>query len=368
VLIRRIDWRPLVVCAFVLQGCASPAAPSLASRFVRPGEPSIEYGADGARPVGEKADRRHAEATKPPAQAGGYACSGGCSGGPSGPQSEGRPDQRSRSQDAHADKAADPARSAHIESGVTVEGTDQRLSTALLVEAMTPSVDSHLLVAREYVRLRIYDAARKRIERAIALDPKRADAHEALARLWRDWGSPDLALGPAYRAIGLSHRSASSLNTLGTILGALDQWPAAASRFAEAATRAPDAAWAHSNWCYAEFRMARFASARAQCSKALELDAASRAAHNNLGLVLAAEGDVEGAQAEFRAGGDEAAAEYNTGIVRAAMSDYDGAADAFDRALDANPDFVAAMARARQARLNALHQRDAQKPSHAPKP
>jgi Tfp pilus assembly protein PilF len=207
------------------------------------------------------------------------------------------------------------------------------------------------------MRLRIFDAAEKRIEKAVRLDPARADAQEMLARLWRDWGAPDLALGPAYRAIAAAPQAASPVNTLGTVLAALGEWSAAAARFADASARDPGAAWAFSNWCYAQFRLGQFAAARTNCERALTLDSTWRAAHNNLGLVLAASGDIAAARAEFLAAGDTATAEYNAGIVSVAMSDYESAAAAFERAIAANPEFTAAKARAHQARVNAMEKR-----------
>ena len=318
--VRRIDFAAAAVtclCAVLAGACASspPAQPSLASQFVRPGEPTFDYGdLPLAQPVSEGA------AAKAP----------------------GEPVERSERSPAM--------------SGPTIETTDQRLAAALLFETVAPSVDSHLQVAQEYRRLRIFDLAERRIQQAVRLDPKRADAHDAQARLWRDWGFPDQALGAAYRALAAAPGSAGTENTLGTVFGALGDWRAAAEHFARAAARLPSASWALSNWCYAEFSLGRLAEARARCVRALELDRDSRAARNNLGLVLAAMGDVEGAKAQFAVAGTTAAAEYNTGMMHAAMSDYEAAASAFERAIAARPDFSEAKARAHQARLNALEQ------------
>jgi Tfp pilus assembly protein PilF len=311
-LARKSGWLALVVGACLLEGCASHSSPTLANRLIKPGEPSIEYGDPS---ITSQAPKRASRPSKP----------------------------------VPASKS--PVRST---AGTTIEGTDQQLSAALLIEAAAPSVNSHLLVAREYLRLRIFDAAEKRIEQAVRLDPSRSEPHEMLARLWRDWGSPELALGPAYRAVATAPRAAGPVNTLGTVLGALGAWPEAVDRFKEAALREPGAAWAYSNWCYAEFRLGHLDTARQQCERALTLDEGWRAAHNNLGLVLAADGDMDGARAQFLAAGDTATAEYNTGIVNAAVSDYQSAAEAFERAIGADPDFTAAKARAHQARVNAM--------------
>jgi tetratricopeptide (TPR) repeat protein len=198
------------------------------------------------------------------------------------------------------------------------------------------------------------DAAETRLRRAVQLNPRRSDAHEALARLWRDWGLPDQALGHAYRAIGADPRSAGAVNTLGTILAALNRWTEARDQFSRAATMAPDAGWAKSNLCYAEFRLGAMEAARKDCDAAVATAPALDAAHNNLGLVLAASGDLAAAYDEFQAAGGTGAAEFNSGIIQAARADYEAAADAFERAVLVMPDSSDAKARAHQARLRLL--------------
>ena len=47
--------------------------------------------------------------------------------------------------------------------------------------------------------------------------PRIPVTHDAMARLWRDEGSPHLALGDAYRAVHYSRGSAGTRNTLGTV-------------------------------------------------------------------------------------------------------------------------------------------------------
>jgi Tfp pilus assembly protein PilF len=297
-------------CVIVAAGCASSSHSTLAARFVKEGKPSIDYGdLPGAHPA--------------PVQA-----------------------------KAPAPTTAAGMRSAA--SGLTVEATDQRLAAALLLETAAPSVDTHLAVAREYRRLGILDAAEGRIERAVRLDPKRADAQEALARVWRDWGSPERALGPAHRAVASAPRSASAANTLGTVLAALGNWRGAGAEFARAVELSNQSAWALSNQCYAEF-MQGFRGARLQCERALQADPEFRAAHNNLGLVFAATGDLSAAREQFAMAGGPATAEFNLGIVESATANYDAAAEAFERAIEERPDYVAAKQRAHQARVHAMN-------------
>ena len=57
------------------------------------------------------------------------------------------------------------------------------------------------------------DAAYRHFNRALALNPRDAAAYEGLARVWRDWGLPQLALGDAHRATFFAPQSASARNT-----------------------------------------------------------------------------------------------------------------------------------------------------------
>ena len=116
----------------------------------------------------------------------------------------------------------------------------------------------------------------------------------------------------------------------------------------------PDAAWAQNNVCDVEFRMGRLEEARTRCQTALALAPGFKAAHNNLALVLAASGDLDGARREFLAGGDVASASYNLGIVHLAGREYASAADAFEEAIRQRPGYTAAKARAHAARLRLL--------------
>lgn len=244
-----------------------------------------------------------------------------------------------------------PARSS---SAPTIEGSDPRLSAALLAEMLRPSAEAHLQVAREYRRLQILDTAHARIERALARAPRFAAAHEEMARVWRDWGAADAALGPAWRAVYFAHGSASAHNTLGTVLDAIGDLDGARQAYAEALTLDPTAGWALNNLCSVEFRLGRFGEALQQCEAAVRTSPALAAAHNNLGLTWAATGDIDHARKAFVAAGDLAAAHYNVGIVHLSHGRYLEAALEFEQAIKERPTFTAAKTRAHDARLRVL--------------
>lgn len=245
-----------------------------------------------------------------------------------------------------------PARTASL--GTTVESTDRALSAALFAETLVPSAEAHLHVGREYFRIGVLDAALGRAERALKKDPRLAAAHDLNARIWREWGQPTIALGHAHRALYLEPNSGVFRNTLGTILMALDRFDEARAAFLRAADDHGVAALALSNACYLEYRLGQFEQARRRCEEAVKVDPGLTTAHNNLGLVHAAAGDLKGGREAFMAAGDIANAYYNLGIVLLSSARYSDAADAFEAAARQRVDFTAAKTRAHEARMRAL--------------
>ena len=110
-------------------------------------------------------------------------------------------------------------------TGASAESLEPRLAAALRAAAAGPSPATNLRVAHEYLRLGILDTAYTFANRAVLQDPRRAEAHEVLARIWRDWGFPGLGLGAAVRATYFDRSSASAENTLGTLFDALARPP-----------------------------------------------------------------------------------------------------------------------------------------------
>ncbi|PYR45114.1 MAG: hypothetical protein DMF95_21485 [Acidobacteria bacterium] len=232
----------------------------------------------------------------------------------------------------------------------TLEELDPELRDALAALAAGRTPAAHRRVGDAYRRLRILDAAYTQYAGAVALDRRDAAAYEGLARIWRDWNAPELALGDARRAIYYAPESASAYNTFGTVLIALGQTTNARRAFEQALTLDPRAAYAWTNLCYVSFQAGEVDDALARCRRAVDVEPRSNAAHNNLGLAYAAAGSLASADFEFSAAGDARARYFNLGIVLAAGGDHAAAARAFERAEALSPGWVAAAARARQAR------------------
>jgi Flp pilus assembly protein TadD len=236
----------------------------------------------------------------------------------------------------------------------TVESSDRQLGAALLIDAVHSTASSRLQVAREYARLDILDMAQSWTSRALEREPRFAEGHEFMARIWRDWHLAGVGLRSAHLAVRYDHGSASAHNTLGTLLDALGQVDEARSAYTVAVALDPNAEWALNNLCYLEMRAGRFDDALRACERALAVSPGLVVAHNNLALTYAASGAMSSASAAFLAAGDLASAYYNIGIVHLAGRRYADAAAAFEHAIKLRPTFTEAKRWAHDARMRLL--------------
>ena len=254
--------------------------------------------------------------------------------------------------------ASPPGRTAARQTGSrtlasTLETSDGRLAAALLQLLGVPNAATHRQVAREYRRLRVLDKAHEHFSAAVRLDPIDAESFEALARISRDWGTPHLGLGDAYRAVYHAPRSAAAANTLGTLLHAMKRLEDAKAWYARAILLEPTASYALNNLCYAEV-MSGGQLAIETCQRAVAAAPGAKAAQNNLALAYTAAGERDIAKKWFRRANEQPSiAAYNYGIAMMAARSYQEATSAFQEALQADPRFTLAAHRANQAR-NAL--------------
>ncbi|MGH9370649.1 MAG: tetratricopeptide repeat protein [Vicinamibacterales bacterium] len=235
-------------------------------------------------------------------------------------------------------------------SGVTIEGTDARLAAALMTLATVPGAASHRLVAEEYMRVGVLDAAHNHFRKALALNRRDAAAHDGLARIWRAWGLPGLGLGDAQRAVYFMPQSAAAHNTLGTILQALGSWKDARQAYSHALSLATEAPYALNNLCYLTLLEKRTEHALPLCLRAVHADPASVAARHNLALAYAAQGRMDLAERELARASPPTTAAYNLGIINLAQREPGKALVAFDRACRTEPRIAAACTRAEYLR------------------
>jgi Tfp pilus assembly protein PilF len=234
----------------------------------------------------------------------------------------------------------------------TLESSDERLKAKLAQLVITPTAEAHRQVALEYRRLRVLDHAQEHFTAALKLDPKDALSRDGMARLWRDWGFPQIALPEARRAVADAPGSATAANTLGTVFQAIGNFDEAKRWYWRAVAIDAGAWYALNNLCYVEI-MTRQPYAITMCERAVSAAPDSATARNNMALAHAASGDLDGARTWFRRATNAATADYNYGIVMMSERKYRDAQEAFRSALLAHPDSTLAAVRARQARLAA---------------
>jgi tetratricopeptide (TPR) repeat protein len=232
----------------------------------------------------------------------------------------------------------------------TIEASDAAFAAALLAVSTQPTAANHRDVAARYVRLGILDQAHEHFSAAVALDPADAASWDGLARIWRDWGFPHLALSDAYRAVYYAPESAAVHNTLGTVLQRLGQRAAARAQFERALTLDVTAAYALTNLCYGWRLDGNASKAVEACQRALQMQPDLESARNNLALAYEAAGDRPSALATLAASSDSARAAYNKGLLHLARREYREALQSFDVARNERPRFREAEAIARQVR------------------
>lgn len=153
-------------------------------------------------------------------------------------------------------------------AGTTViaEHADPALVAALRAVRAAPSDATHYVAAEAYRRAGIPDLAYEHLQRVLAINPHHAGAHDALARLWRDWGQLPRALEEARRAVRDAPESGPARNTLGTVFWALGRHGEAAAAFHAARVRDPQAVYAVRNLCAALARAGRSGGASVGCA------------------------------------------------------------------------------------------------------
>jgi superkiller protein 3 len=224
------------------------------------------------------------------------------------------------------------------------------LSSALLKAAAAPSAESLDAVGYRYYQLGVLDVAMRFYSRALAKKPHDVGALDGRARIWRNWGRLNEALGDASRATYFGPDSPQAWNTLGTIMQMAGRSAEAEDMYRRAVALDDKAVYAMNNLCYLSFVAGDMHEAMEQCSRALLVDEDFVPARNNRGLVYAASEEPDRAFQDFSKAGP-ARASYNFGIVLMAEKKYAAAVNAFEAAYRADPDFAAAHVRARRARL-----------------
>jgi tetratricopeptide (TPR) repeat protein len=168
-----------------------------------------------------------------------------------GPVHVGNLPEPSKSQRANLERAARQAladRAARAPEALpSIERLDTRLREALGALGRNETTEAHILVAQNYWRVGVYDAAFDHFSDALTLDPRNVSALDGRARVWRHWGMTESALADVHRALFFGPDRADAWNTLGTILEAAGQCVEARAAYDRAVKAAATADWARAN-------------------------------------------------------------------------------------------------------------------------
>ena len=218
-----------VLAVTVIAGACASANPTMSSRFIRQGTPSIDVG--GPKHVSMRAADRAALLLR--------------------------------------DRLAHPPPAA-LDS---LEASDPVLKQELLglSATTTPTSEQYLAVAASYVRRGVLDRAHDYLTRSLAINGPNAAVYDALARLWRDWGQPGDGLPHAYRAVYLEPRSSVAHNTLGTLLYRLGKPADARVSFSRALELDATAWYALANLCHVDMAAGKTLAAIDECRLAKAL-------------------------------------------------------------------------------------------------
>jgi Flp pilus assembly protein TadD len=319
----RVCGLALLVCAAA--GCAGHQPPDTRNFFIRGSQASSVGGATYDAPKGTP-------------DSGGAGAQAG--------QAQIKSDPSAVSSDSGASKAPEP----RADDLPTLETTDANLGVAVAALKRHPTANGYVAVGNAYRRLGVFDQAQSNFQHALDINSNLPAAAEGLARVWRDWGLPQVGLPYAYRAVSAAPKSPSVQNTLGTLLFVLGDPEAARTHFEKAVALDPKAVYALNNLCYVAFMLGEGGPAVARCNEALALSPDVTSIRNNLALVYAAEGRTEQATQEFAKAGDGPAVNFNMGIVQMARHEYRSAVEPFQAACHATPEVAGACAWAAEAR------------------
>jgi Tfp pilus assembly protein PilF len=171
-----------------------------------------------------------------------------------------------------------------------------------------------------------HDAAVQYLSQAIKLDSFQPAFSADLGEIYRAQGKTADAIAAYRRALALNPKLADAHNNLGTLLAADNQAAEAAQCFREALRLNPGHADAHGNLGSLLEADGRLADARAAYESAVQMAPESAQAYLNLGGCLSVAGDWHGAMACFQKAArlDPQAVEprYQAALARLALGDF----------------------------------------------
>jgi len=205
-------------------------------------------------------------------------------------------------------------------------------------------IDSRRQLADVYMEEGLLPYAFQMYQEIQSIKPGDSLAEVGVARVWDRWGDFNLAYQHAERAVLLDPKSAEALEALGRVHLHRNEIDQALSAFLSAVEIKPKNATLLSNTGYVFLKRGDLMQARTYLERAIASDNSLVEAHNNLGIVLARMGEPDHALSEFLAVNEPAAAFNNLGVVYMDQKRWTEARDVFKRAVLLDPTYKKAQA------------------------
>ncbi|HUW81973.1 MAG TPA: tetratricopeptide repeat protein [Phycisphaerae bacterium] len=159
-------------------------------------------------------------------------------------------------------------------------------------------------------------------------------------RLFERRGELHQAAEQYRKAVALNADFLQAYNRLGAVLTRMGRWEEADRVFVSAIHRAPNTAYLRNNLAFSYMAQSRWQDAEAELRNAIQLKPSFARARVNLGVVLAKQGDAEGAFAQFSQVMSLAEAHFNMGVLHRGDHRLDQAREAFAQALALRPNWA----------------------------
>lgn len=166
--------------------------------------------------------------------------------------------------------------------------------------------------------------------------------HFAAGQLLEAQGQFDQALVQYQRAVLLNHRHVAAYHRMGTLLARMGRHREAIDALTKAADLRPDAYVLYNNLGFEYAILNEWDTAEAHLRRAIDLNPTFERARVNLGMVLCRRGQFDDALEQFRTVLPESEAQYNLGLMYAGSKRYRDAGLAYHRALQLDPNLIAA--------------------------
>jgi len=205
---------------------------------------------------------------------------------------------------------------------------------------------SYVRAANECLKAGDYEGVERGCRKALALNPKNAEAHHNLAVALASRNDYDQAVKHWLEAIAIKPDYIEAYYNLGLVMWRQNRADEAIEYWSKLLQLKPDHAKAHGNLGAVLLSKGAIDDAVEHLSKAIELDPNYAEAHYNLAKALFKAGELNEAMKHFaqvvRLRPDDADAYYNIGVILARAQKSDEAIKFFSQAIQLNPDHAGA--------------------------